>query len=101
MPAIECLLTEGHRHGRRNRLREEGILQLGVDGYGFDDHLMAWLEALHDGLEGVREHQAIHLFVIAKVNLNRTGTAIHAAGNAVDLNLQERLRVDPYTPYLT
>jgi hypothetical protein len=61
---------------------------------------MRLLGPLHTSFENVANYQSIYGLIVAVIDLHRAHLAIHAAGDAVDLNLQKRLCIDSEVPHL-
>src|SRR5882762_1187157 len=74
---------------------EDGIFQFRVHLNTFDGHLVRLLGPLYGCFENIGDHQPIYGLIIAVVNLHRAHLAIHAAGEAFDLNFQKYLPIDP------
>ena len=58
------------------------------------------LGPLHTSFENLGKHQAIYGLIVPVIDLNRAHLAIHAAGNAFDLDFQKRLCIDAQVPRL-
>jgi len=91
-PLSKCLFNLRHR--------EERMLQFGFQHNILYGHIMRLLGPLHTSFENVGNHQAIYGLIVTVIDLNRAHLAIHAAGNAFDLNFQKRLCIDPEVPRL-
>src|SRR5467141_469141 len=82
------------------RLGEQGVVQRRIDLDRLDRHLVRALDAFDHGLHHVRELQPAHRLEIAGEDGHLAHAPVEAARLAVDLRLEEALRIDPQVDLL-
>src|SRR3979411_204964 len=83
------------RCGQDLRLHEDAVVDLRIDLDLLDRHLARGFHPLHGGLEHIRNHQAVHRAVITVIDLDAMQPAIEPARLALELYLEDGLRIDP------